>query len=387
MAKSFSKASEISVIEDFGKEFYHAPSDRYYQIRKEGQSLTFKRYLKDAEGNPIHEFEREIAWVMGSGNRARSYLYQNDSGELFMLPLGWYSEGRQWGMSPGFEHQNHLGVLRQVKRQCMFCHNAYPEVEDGNDTHWMPHRFPKQLPQGTGCQRCHGPGAEHIRTVLRGSPLEDIRARIVNPRKLPPEQRDSVCFQCHMLPSVSMIGERRFGRDDYSFRPGQSLSEYMVHTEIKIEGNDPTDRFEINHHGYRLWSSTCYQKSQGELTCISCHDPHVKPDSKDFRAKVSKVCLGCHEGLTTRHPGENVSHRDCVSCHMPTTRTRDVVLVTMTDHQIARGPFDLKKRVQPIDKKTPTISGLEILPFGETPRGHEATIHKKNHHNPEDLGL
>ncbi len=376
MAQSFARPSRAKAIEDFGREYYHKPSQRHYQIRREGQDLIFRRYQRDAAGKPINEFEIRIDWVMGSGNRARSYLYQTEWGELYMLPLGWYSENKEWGMSPGFEGRTHMGLLRRAPRECMFCHNAFAETPTGSDRYWQPHHFPKDLPEGTGCQRCHGPGAEHIRASLTGSSLETIRSRIVNPRKLPPKRRDSVCFQCHMLPAVTMIGARRFDRADFSFRPGELLSDYLVHVDVEEPDVKPADRFEINHHGFRFWQSRCYQESDGELACISCHNPHVKPESKAFRAQVSETCLGCHKEQRKTHQPQVAADQDCVGCHMPTRRTRDVVLVTMTDHRIARGPFDPKELVKPIARREPVITDVKPLPFGKPPTGAEAEIYR-----------
>ena len=377
MAQSFAKVGEAKEIEDFGEVFYHTPSERYYQIRKQGDQLTFYRYQQDDKGQAINEIELSIDWVMGSGNRARSYLYQTPSGELYLLPLGWYTQGRKWGMSPGFEQANHPGIGRPVKRRCLFCHNAFPEVPEGSDAEWMPQHFPTTLPQGTGCQRCHGPGAEHIRTVLTpGSQLDEIRSNIVNPAKLEPERRDSVCFQCHMLPSITFVGERRFGRNDYSFRPGQHLSDYVTHVEIEDQQIAKEHQFEINHHGYRLWQSACFQQSKGELGCISCHDPHIKPQSQVFKAEVGQVCLGCHEALPPSNQHKQVSAEQCVDCHMPERRTRDVTLVTMTDHRIAKGPFDKHALTEPIKPTEPVLTGLDLLPWGEPPTGKEANLYR-----------
>ena len=167
MARSFSHPKDAILMERFGEEFYHAASSRYYRIDKQQRQLFFHRYQKDPQGKKINHFTTEIDWILGSGYRARSYLYQNDAGELFMLPLGWYSQTQQWGMSPGFETKHHFGVQRQVKRECMFCHNAYPDVAEQSDGPFSAHNFPAQLPQGTGCQRCHGPGAEHVRAAMR----------------------------------------------------------------------------------------------------------------------------------------------------------------------------------------------------------------------------
>jgi predicted CXXCH cytochrome family protein len=377
MARSFKRPGEAAPMEDFGKEYFHEPSQRYYRITKQQDGLVFHRYQRDAEGGAINELEIPVDWVMGSGNRARSYLYQTEWGELYLLPVSWYSETGSWGMSPGFEYADQQGIHRRVERQCMFCHNAYPEVPSGSDVHMQVETFPENLPQGTGCQRCHGPGAKHIDAVTGGGDITAIHAAVVNPGRLSSELRDSVCFQCHMLPAASLVGARRFGRAVYSFRPGQDLSDYLVHVDIVERGVDPTDRFEINHHGYRFFQSRCYQESQGELACISCHDPHVKPGSEAFRASTAQVCSGCHETPATLHAaGTELGNDDCVTCHMPTRRTRDVIHVTMTDHRIATGPFDLDELVKPLEQEAGTITGIGILELGEPPAGNDAMVYR-----------
>lgn len=377
MAQSFRRPEDAKPMERFGESYYHAPSQRYYQIDKTAAGLVFKRWQQDEDGTRFNQFSVDIDWILGSGNRARSYLFQTDWGQLYQLPLGWYTESGTWGMSPGFESGEHPGVQREVKRQCMFCHNAFPEVEAGSDHMARPHRFPEQLPQGTGCQRCHGPGAAHIRTVLEGGDQQAIRSAITNPARLPPLERDSVCFQCHMLPAVSMVGLRRFGQPDYAFRPGQALSEFLVHMDITEPHRPAEQRFEINHHGYRLWRSECYQQSAGALGCISCHDPHVKPESAAFREQVGGVCADCHaQDQLDRVHGERKTADTCVSCHMPTRRTQDVINVTMTDHLIARGPFDPEALVAPVLRHELDIVDVQPLPFGHPPQGSEAALYR-----------
>lgn len=377
MAQSFKRPDAAKKIEDFGQEYYHELLQRYYRIEERDDDLIFRRYQRDKNGDIINEIEIPVAWIMGSGNRARTYIYQTDWGEMFMLPLGWYSEGEHWGMSPGFEGGENPGISRQITRMCMFCHNAFPEVAKGSDTHWAIETFPHDLPQGTGCQRCHGPGIEHIKSVVDGEDITAIRSAITNPARLPAESRDSVCFQCHMLPSASLAGSRRFGEGIYSFRPGQNLSDYMVHVDIVEQGVKPADRFEINHHGYRLFQSSCYRESMGDLSCISCHDPHVKPASIDFRASVGEVCSGCHENAEQKHSAEtNLSAGACVTCHMPRKRTSDVIHVTMTDHKISRGPFDLDELIKPREKQNLFITAVGLLEFGDIPQGGEADAYR-----------
>jgi predicted CXXCH cytochrome family protein len=276
---------------------------------------------------------------------------------MYQLPIAWYTQEHAWGMAPGYDRADNDGVTRPVRRECLFCHNAYPDVPAGSDAHWTPQRFPEALPEGTGCQRCHGPGAEHVNLAMAGGSNAIVRAAIVNPARLSPPLRDSVCFQCHLQPAVALIGARRFERGDYSFRPGEPLSSYMLHVDIEEPGRPREQRFEINHHAYRLRQSLCYIK--GGITCISCHDPH-RPLKKDPRlANVVSVCLGCHQ----RHTASN----DCVRCHMPARRAQDVVHVVMTDHKIQRRPP--ADPVAPLAEHESNIEKVEFLDRAESPEG------------------
>jgi len=377
MAQSLRKPGRQAPMEDFGVEYHDEKLQRYYQIVEDGDELVFRRYQHDKNGDEINLLEIPVAWVLGSGNRARSYLYQTDWGEIFMLPIGWYSEDRIWGMSPGFEFADHPGITRAIQRKCLFCHNAFPEVPEGNDAPWAAETFPHALPEGTGCQRCHGPGADHIQSALQGNELEETRDRIVNPAKLSAELRDSVCFQCHMLPSASLTGVNRFGRGVYSFRPGEKLSDYLVHVDPVEGGELPADRFEINHHAYRFTQSSCYLESAGQFSCIDCHDPHVKPESATFRTEVAEVCTGCHAAARDLHsPTTDTSGEQCVTCHMPRRRTGDVVHVTMTDHRIAKGPFDLTALIAPIRKQHRVITDVKFLELFDTPEDEMADAYR-----------
>lgn len=360
MSQSFKRPENARRIESFGEIFFHEPSQRYYQMLSIDNGMLFRRFQQDEAGNILNDIEIPVDWVLGSGNRTRSYLYQTDYGEIFQLPIGWYSQGGFWEMSPGFEQAGHNGVSRKVARQCMFCHNAFPEVE--SDAYGDEVRFPQVLPEGTGCQRCHGPGGNHIEMALTGSDLTAIRQAIVNPGKLNRERRDSVCMQCHLQPSVSIVSPVRFDRGEFSFRPGELLSDFVTHLDVRESGIDEPDRFEINHHGYRLMKSECYV--EGGLTCIDCHNPHVKPGSKEFRQQVAGVCLDCHEDVEHASP---IAGAGCVDCHMPTRRTQDVVHVLMTDHWIAKGPFDTEALVAPIDSARRAVSNIRPLEFGHAP--------------------
>ncbi len=162
MARSFSRPGDAAVIEDFEHgDYFHEPSGRHYQMIRRGDGYLMRRYQLDDQGREINLLEQPVSWIIGSGEHSRGYLYRTPSGELFQLPLVWYTQTKRWGMAPGYDTAYHDGVTRPITRECMFCHNAYPNVPPGTDAYGAPHVFPDELPQGTGCQRCHGPGAAH----------------------------------------------------------------------------------------------------------------------------------------------------------------------------------------------------------------------------------
>src|SRR5689334_21189093 len=168
MSKAFYRPRADDAIEDFGKlPLRHAKSGDVMELRWRDGKLVFKRWQVDDAGHPINAFEQAVDWILGSGHHVRTYLYQTPNGEIYQLPMAWYSQTKEWAMAPGFDHADHQGVLRRVRHECMFCHNSYPEMEKNTrDGYWRKQSFPATLPEGVGCQRCHGPGAEHVRRAF-----------------------------------------------------------------------------------------------------------------------------------------------------------------------------------------------------------------------------
>ncbi len=171
-----------------------------------------------------------------------------------------------------------------------------------------------------------------------GAAIETVRAAIVNPAKLNPERAMEVCLQCHLETSNQKLPTMvvRFNRMPFSYVPGQPLADYKVDFD-RAQGN--LGNFEIAQGAYRLRASQCFLKSEGKLSCTTCHNPHDIPRGPQATTHYNQVCLNCHQSdipassLGPHKPGAN-----CVSCHMPKRRTDDVIHVVMTEHLIPRLP-------------------------------------------------
>jgi tetratricopeptide (TPR) repeat protein len=337
MARAFSLPTAANVTP--APPYFHRASATWYQNLLEGGAWLQRWWQIGPNGEPVNTGESKIDYVMGSGNHARTYLHRTARGTLVELPLAWYSEkGGAWAMNPGFDRPD-PPVGRKIGYDCMFCHNAYPSPSPGQTDGAAEPVFPATLPQGIDCQRCHGPGGNHVRAVTApGATSASIRGAIVNPARLSNDLAMDVCTQCHLETTVRLLPNsiRRYDRGPFSFRPGEPFSNFQLSFD-HAPGSGHQDKFEIVSSVYRLRQSKCFLESQGKLGCTTCHNPHDIQHGQAGAARYNQACQGCHapQQLAARsHPAS----ADCVSCHMPKRRAEDVVHAVMTDHRIERRP-------------------------------------------------
>jgi hypothetical protein len=198
MARSFFRLQAQNVTEDLarGNPFYHRLSETWYAMEKRGDEYFQRRWRIGPDGREAEVQESRIDYVMGSGNHARTYLHRTARGALIELPLAWYPEnGGTWAMSPG-QDRDYTLPPRTIAYECMFCHNSYPQIPPGHEEPGSEALYAGRLPEGIDCQRCHGPGADHIKVAQSGAAsVEEIRKAIVNPARLPRERQMEVCLQ------------------------------------------------------------------------------------------------------------------------------------------------------------------------------------------------
>jgi hypothetical protein len=166
MARSFYRLSPQNLVEDFksGRPFYHEASDSYFAMTERGGKYYQRRWQRGFDGKETNVEEKQIDFVLGSGNHARTYLHLTSRNTLQQLPLGWYAEnGGYWGMNPGYDRADYQGSTRVIHYECMFCHNAYPRIPEGHQDAGAEAQYRQPIPEGIDCQRCHGPGQRHVK--------------------------------------------------------------------------------------------------------------------------------------------------------------------------------------------------------------------------------
>ena len=338
MGRSFYLPAPQRMVEDFTRNntYYHPPSESWFGMLQRDGKYFQRRWQIDSSGKQIHVMEKQIDYVLGSGNHARTYLHRTPANTLIELPLGWYAEkGGYWAMNPGYDRPDHNGFRRPITYDCMFCHNAYPKIPAKNEKPFAESVYTGPLPEGIDCERCHGSGARHIKQA-------GARGTIINPRSLPADRQMELCMSCHLestsFPLPNAI--QRYDRGPFSFRPGEPLGDFILNFDHAPSAGRE-DKFEIVNAAYRLRQSACFLKSK--MQCTTCHNPHAAPRGDEAVRQYDAACRQCHGGPFNQvvAAGRHTAQSNCAECHMPKRRTEDVIHVVATDHKIQRRKPDV----------------------------------------------
>ena len=335
MGRAFYPLTAERVVEDFttNNSFVVEPSGLHYRMIERDGKYYQQQFMLDSAGRETALDEREMVWVIGSNHHSRSYVTVIDH-KLFQAPACWYPDTGQWDLCPGYEFKNDH-FAREITEGCINCHNGPMTLVEGERN-----RYEEPYPHGIGCERCHGPGALHVARWRGGeTPTGEGDPTIVDVRRLPPEERIEVCFQCHLGDSKATERVMRWDRHDVAFRPGQRITDVVVPFRYVQQTRG---EFGLSSQGDRLILSRCFKESGGKIECLTCHNPHVTiyheerpPDH--FRQR----CLGCHaeadcKASAAARAGTAPLPDDCVQCHMRRAEPDDQRFTEFTDHWIRR---------------------------------------------------
>lgn len=323
MGSSFSMADQDKSTADFKRSsFYDGPSDLFYRAHWQQERLIIQEYRLD-ESDTAFVKSRAIDYIVGSGQHTHSHLF-SEGKYIYQAPMTWYSQKKKWDLPPGFEtHNSHFS--RMIDVECMSCHNAMPVMENGSDRKFV------SVGKGIDCERCHGPGSAHV-SIQQKSPgmfPDQHGTYIINPSKLDWQSLTDVCQRCHLQGNNVLKPGQKFT----DFKPGMRLSDVF---EIYLPLTDGEEPFDMANHAARLQKSKCFIAGKGDLTCISCHNPHVSVKVTG-PAVFNQTCFKCHQDDACKELPNNrqLIKDNCVQCHMPAQGTEDIPHVTVHDHKIA----------------------------------------------------
>jgi tetratricopeptide (TPR) repeat protein len=315
-------------------DFTHSASGVHYQVYLDRGQVWLSYERPQAPPGRELKGSQRLLYFLGSGRRGRTWLFERE-GYWYEIPINWYAKKHLWDMTPNFLNAHEMPFTLPVDPGCLHCHasNVGESLPDARN-HFAGWPFPRG---GITCESCHGDPRQHL--------AEDGKGPILNPAKLDPIRRDSVCLECHLEGEVAVV---KRGRTAGRFQPGDNLFDEAVYFEDGRKagpGGRATSQWES------LLESACKRGSGDRLTCTTCHDPHTSVSSGDRVPYYRSRCLSCHGPLASGHHDQNP---DCTFCHMPHEETEDIAHEQVTDHriQIASKPF-----VSPVGQQ-------ELAPIG-----------------------
>ncbi len=336
---------------------------RLYEVSLKDDAVVHHDKMYDDQGGLIYDHAVPMDYVIGSGQRAFAYLHQQ--GEmLFQSPLNWYTQTGKWDLSPGYTTDDPRRFRRRITDECLSCHiGRVATTEDRKEASRLlesgiaesrpsrPDRFlsPAFAELSIGCERCHGPGKEHVdfhRAFETNSRSVSVRVSadsrtdpIVNPAALAIPERESICNQCHLQATARVL---RYGRTHYDFRPGQNMEHIWTVLDAGVDVSANGEIRAVNHV-QQMRASKCYTASDAVLGCTSCHDPHRLPAESERLEFYRNRCLKCHTqtSCSETQPLRQQRQDSCVECHMPHRDSNNISHVTQTDHRILRRPDSL----------------------------------------------
>jgi len=198
-----------------------------------------------------------------------TFVSQADADNYVEHGLSYYTASKSMALTPG--HRTPAGERYRTFDpsaailRCFQCHSTGP-LALGAGSKIEPSE------PGVQCETCHGPGAAHAESA------QPIR----NPKRLSAAGLNDLCGGCHRK------------------------------TAAAGEATDWTNAWNTRHQPLYLSKSACFTRSNGALSCLTCHAAHA-PLSR-VSADYDRHCAACH--AKPRHTAA-VAGRSCVECHMP----------------------------------------------------------------------
>ncbi len=247
-----------------------------------------------------------LEWAFGAGAQGATPVGRTKTGDYFEHRLSWYAAPKRLALTFGHPGEvtspsGALGVPQDSSTitRCFGCHATGVE----------PGPILTAMRPGVTCERCHGPGSDHVAAARLPVPKQTLAKSIFNAGHLPAKAVIESCGECHRLPDAS------------SNSPEPELLEPIS----------------IRFQPIGLLASRCFREASKSaatrgLSCLSCHDPHADA-APGSATSFSRACLSCHSARAAAPSAcPRAKREDCATCHMP--RSSPAPYLTFTDHRI-----------------------------------------------------
>jgi predicted CXXCH cytochrome family protein len=278
--------------------------------------------IPDLATNSIAKFTRDqVALVYGTLWKQRYFTKRGD--DYFPEPAQWdvthrvwrpyfVAKGTDW-WEPSYPPDN---MQRPTGPTCDGCHSVDYNIHTKQVAEW-----------NVGCEKCHGPGSEHVEHPSRGN--------ILSPARMDYVSANDTCIQCHSQgrPLMNPI-EGRYYDWPVGYRVGLTLRDFWKLEEATLGETTFTHYAEGTAHKNRMQGNDFVQSVMYRhgVTCFSCHDVHGTDNYAQLRKPADQLCLDCHGPLSLNGPRtgsieEHTHHKkgsagsSCIACHMPKTAT------------------------------------------------------------------
>jgi predicted CXXCH cytochrome family protein len=282
--------------------------------------------------NPLVTFSKDdIAFVYGSKWKQRYFKKVGD--DYFPLPAQWDVTHKVWRAynvkagtdwwTPYYPADN---MERPTGPTCDGCHSVNYDVTTKKVTEW-----------NVGCEKCHGPGSEHVK--------QPLPSNIVNPASLNYVDAADTCLQCHSQGQPHTAPSKGKAYDwPVGFHMGKHLADFWKLEGHKLGETSFTDFADGTGHKNRVQGNdfvTSLMYARG-VTCFSCHDVHGTGNDAVLRKPANVLCLDCHGPNSPNGPHaptieQHTHHKvgsqgsGCIECHMPKIQ-QTIVDVNVRSH-------------------------------------------------------
>ena len=268
----------------------------------------------------LHAGRRRVRLWHESGNNGTS---RNVGDDYFPLPAQWdVARNRVW--RPYFVQPNApTGGCRSIRADSM--PNGRPARSATAAIRSTTTSYTNTVKEwNVGCERCHGPGSDHI--------AKPTVTNIVNPA----ETRFRPC-QRHLHP-VSLAGTTTAQSDRGQVRRLargvrtrlKELKDFWELEEHKLGETTFTHFADGTAHKNRMQGNDFVQSVMYRrgVTCSSCHDAHGTANDALLIKPARDICLSCHDPSSPNgphaptieahtHHARGSAGSDCIACHMP----------------------------------------------------------------------